>query len=99
MFNLSQTYDKILSLYDLVENIECEIQKREKEVNSVKKEKLLRTLYINLNKSIDVILMQYIKLLIDKNNSDLKNKINSELNNIINTIAICKNRIYYLYKR
>ena len=91
MFNLSQTYDKILSLYDLVENIECEIQKREKEVNSVKKEKLLRTLYINLNKSIDVILMQYIKLLIDKNNSDL--------NNIINTIAICKNRIYYLYKK
>lgn len=99
MFNLSQTYNKITSLYDLVENMEHEIQKREKDVNNIKKEKILRTLYINLNKSIDVILMQYIKLLIDKNNNDLRNKIDSELNNIINTIAICKNRIYYLYKK
>ena len=99
MFNLIQTYNKISSLYDLVDSIELEIQKKERNVNNIKKEKLLRSLSISLNKNIDIILMSYIKFLINKNDLGLKNKINDELNNIINTIAICKNRIYYLYKK
>lgn len=96
---INKIYFAILSLYDLIESINTELLKNEQDINNLKKETILRNLYANLNKNVDSILKYYIKFMKNDNSRKVKVLLLKELDNIINYIAICKNKIYYLYKK
>jgi hypothetical protein len=90
-------YDRILLYYEISDKIKEEILKLD-DVDESTKFDVLMPFTDNLNSTTDILLEKYIKYLKDVNNNELRNEILFILNDLMEHVAVYKNRLYSLYK-